>query len=205
MRLLADENVPAVAVEHLRQRGHDIAWIRADMRGADDEVVIGRAVAERRILLTFDKDFGYLAFRLRVPASCGIVLFRIPPSSPTDVARTAVAVLESRSDWGGHFSVIEESRIRMTRLPWIANSTIVHTGSPVGKFEEEATVLKEIMPKAERNDVRLKLQPPFWRKAQHETRRGDRDSRIGRGGVEDLHGPGPAVPYHTRLRERPAG
>jgi predicted nuclease of predicted toxin-antitoxin system len=117
MRLLADENFPAVAVELLRQRGHDVAWIRADMRGADDETVIGRAVAEQRVLLTFDKDFGYLAFRLRVPASCGIVLFRISPTSPADVGKAAVTVLESRGDWAGHYPVIEEARIRMTRLP----------------------------------------------------------------------------------------
>ena len=33
-------------------------------------------MAESRLLLTFDKDFGELTFRLGVPASCGIVLFR---------------------------------------------------------------------------------------------------------------------------------
>lgn len=32
------------------------------------------------------------------------------------VAR-AVAVLESRSDWTGHFSVVEDARIRMVPLP----------------------------------------------------------------------------------------
>lgn len=29
-------------------------------------------------MLTFDKDFGELAFCFNLPASCGIVLFRIP-------------------------------------------------------------------------------------------------------------------------------
>ena len=33
------------------------------------------------------------------------------------VAEVAVAVLESRDDWAGHFSVIEERRVRMTPLP----------------------------------------------------------------------------------------
>jgi len=27
---------------------------------------------------TFDKDFGELAFHQKLPASCGIILFRIP-------------------------------------------------------------------------------------------------------------------------------
>jgi hypothetical protein len=33
------------------------------------------------------------------------------------VAAFAVRALESRTDWAGHFSVIEETRVRMTPLP----------------------------------------------------------------------------------------
>jgi hypothetical protein len=33
------------------------------------------------------------------------------------VARAAVAALESRTDWAGHFAVVEDHRIRMTPLP----------------------------------------------------------------------------------------
>src|SRR5919205_3139730 len=99
MRLLADENFPRVAVDRLRHRGHDVAWVRTDMRGASDQEVIGRAVSDDRVLVTFDKDFGYLAFRIGVPASCGIVLFRLSPTSPDTIAETALAVLESRNDW----------------------------------------------------------------------------------------------------------
>ncbi len=117
MRLLANENFPGAAVDLLRQHGHDVAWIRTDNLGMDDQDVIRRAVTEQRVLLTFDKDFGYLAFRLGLPASCGIVLFRISPRSPDIVARTATAMLEGRIDWVGHFSVVEETRIRMTPLP----------------------------------------------------------------------------------------
>jgi predicted nuclease of predicted toxin-antitoxin system len=117
MRLLANENFPRAAVDLLRQHGHDVAWVRTDNPGVDDGDVISRAMAEQRVLVTFDKDFGYLAFRQGMPASCGIVLFRISPSSPEHVAQTALTVLESRTDWAGHFSVIEEGRIRMTPLP----------------------------------------------------------------------------------------
>ncbi len=117
MRLLANENFPGIAIAALRARGHDIAWIRTDAPGVDDFEVIRRAIAEDRILITFDKDFGELTFRFGVPAPCGIVLFRIAPASPEYVAQTAIAVLESRSDWAGHFSVIEETRTRMIPLP----------------------------------------------------------------------------------------
>jgi predicted nuclease of predicted toxin-antitoxin system len=116
MRLLANENVPAIAVEALRAQGHDVFWIRTDAPASLDEEVLARAEAEQRILLTFDKDFGELAFRAGLPASCGIVLFRIPMHSPERVAQIAIAALESRTDWAGHFSVVGERRIRMTPL-----------------------------------------------------------------------------------------
>lgn len=57
-----------------------------------------------------------MAFRRRLPAACGVALFRIRKASPEEVTRMVVSVLESRADWTGHFSVIEEDRIRMRPL-----------------------------------------------------------------------------------------
>jgi predicted nuclease of predicted toxin-antitoxin system len=117
MRILANENFPGDAVLALRSRGHDVLWARTDAPGSTDVDILARVVKEERILITFDKDFGELAFRSRLPASSGIILFRITPVSPTEVARITVAALESRADWFGHFSVVEANRIRMTPLP----------------------------------------------------------------------------------------
>jgi predicted nuclease of predicted toxin-antitoxin system len=117
MQLLADENFPGDAVNALRQLGNDVAWVREDSPGISDIQVLDRAQHESRILITFDKDFGELAFRYGLPASCGIILFRISTPSPGHVSSLAVAALRQREDWAGHFSVIEDSRIRMTPLP----------------------------------------------------------------------------------------
>ena len=76
------------------------------------------AQTEKRLLITFDKDFGELAFKQRFnTAETGIILFRIIPKSAAHIAIFAVTALESRDDWRGHFSVVEEDRIRMTELP----------------------------------------------------------------------------------------
>jgi predicted nuclease of predicted toxin-antitoxin system len=117
MKILANENFPGEAVEALRARGHDVAWIRTDAPGVSDEQVIRRAAAEGRLLITFDRDFGALAFRSRLPAPSGIILFRMAASSPSFVAQTSVALIEARSDWAGHFSVVGADRLRMTPLP----------------------------------------------------------------------------------------
>ena len=45
-------------------------------RGAADDDVLALAFNERRILLTEDKDFGELVYRLKKPAH-GIILIRI--------------------------------------------------------------------------------------------------------------------------------
>ena len=96
MRILANENFPGDAVMALRQRGHDVVWVRTDAPGSRDIEILARAQREDRIVVTYDKDFGELAFRSGLPASSGIVLFRISAPSSAYVARAAVAALESR-------------------------------------------------------------------------------------------------------------
>lgn len=117
MRFPANENFPGEAVEALRRAGHDVAWIRTEAPGLKDQEVLRRAEDEGRVLLTFDKDFGELAFRSGLPATSGVVLFRIATPSAAYIARVAVSALAGRTDWSGHFSVIEDQRIRMTPLP----------------------------------------------------------------------------------------
>ena len=63
-RLLADENVPGPAIAALRQAGHDVAWMHEDAPRTPDLEVLKRAQGEKRVVVTFDKDFGELAFRL---------------------------------------------------------------------------------------------------------------------------------------------
>jgi len=72
MQLLADENVPAAAVRALQAAGHDVVWIRAVATGSKDPEIFARAQLEKRIIVTFDKDFGELAVghRLSVLQDC---------------------------------------------------------------------------------------------------------------------------------------
>ena len=116
MQLLANENLPAVAVNALRSAGHDVAWVHVDAPGCSDIDVLTRANAENRVLSTFDKDFGELAFRHGMGAKFGVVLLRLTAESPSLIAAATVKALSERSDRSGHFSVIDENRIRMTPL-----------------------------------------------------------------------------------------
>lgn len=120
MRLLANENVPGPLVGALVDAGCDVSWVRVLSPGIPDREVLARAVEEKRILLTFDKDFGDIARNSTLPSDCGVILVRTPMPPPHEVTRLASAIL-SRSDWAGSFSVIEPGRVRSRPLgPYIA-------------------------------------------------------------------------------------
>ena len=72
-KYLGNENVPGEAVQAARQAGHDVLWITESSPGADDDAVLATAMAANRILLTFDKDFGEMAFRQGKAATCGVI------------------------------------------------------------------------------------------------------------------------------------
>ncbi len=58
MRFLANENFPMMSVVRLRDAGYDVAYGSEDAPGAEDSLVLERAVREARIILTFDRDYG---------------------------------------------------------------------------------------------------------------------------------------------------
>ncbi|MGC8979559.1 DUF5615 family PIN-like protein [Caldisericum sp.] len=80
MKFLANENIPIELVEELKNLRYDI--LRADnfKKGLKDQDVLELAFKERRILITFDKDFGELAVKQKKKV-IGVILLRIKPQS----------------------------------------------------------------------------------------------------------------------------
>lgn len=116
MRLLADENFPRLVVQELRSRGHDVVWVSEERPGISDSAVLTFATTSERLLITFDKeDFGKLIFQDKQKAPFGVILFRIPRDTP-DRIQTIIEELESRTDWRGHFSTVDENGIRRRQL-----------------------------------------------------------------------------------------
>jgi hypothetical protein len=85
MRLLADENFPGDAVAQLKAAGHDVVWVRTAAPGITDSEIVAWAAREERIILTFDKDFGELAWRIaclpQAASFCFACLCRLPAKS----------------------------------------------------------------------------------------------------------------------------
>jgi predicted nuclease of predicted toxin-antitoxin system len=116
LKFLADENLDWQIVERLRQDGH-LVWYVAEMEpGISDDVVLDLANQEEAILLTSDKDFGELVFRLRRIAS-GVVLIRLAGLSIIRKAEiVAHAINQHNAELLGAFTVITPTAIRIRRL-----------------------------------------------------------------------------------------
>lgn len=116
-KFLANENIPSAAVEAARLAGMDISWVRDISPGLSDDAVLVLARAEGRVLLTFDKDFGEMAFERGKTTVPGVILLRPHLRSPQHVAQFTVALLTQSIDWIGNFSVAQEGRLRVVPLP----------------------------------------------------------------------------------------
>lgn len=116
MLFLANENFPSSAVAALAHAGHDVTWIRTAAPGLSDSEILAWAAREGLVLLTFDKDFGELAHNTALPASCGVILFRMPMPRRNQAGPLLAELIASRDDWAGHFSVIEPGRVRMRKM-----------------------------------------------------------------------------------------
>jgi predicted nuclease of predicted toxin-antitoxin system len=117
MRFLVDENIPRALVRRLREHDHDVLAAGEGACGATDRTLLRLAEAERRLIVTQDKDFGELAFRENLPAACGIVLFRLEALGRDETAERMLRVLESGIAWAGTFAVVTTNRIRTRPLP----------------------------------------------------------------------------------------
>jgi predicted nuclease of predicted toxin-antitoxin system len=98
MRILANENVPRAVVAALRDADHDVVWVRESMMGAADSAVLAQAQVEQRVVLTADLDFGELAFRYGLPATCGVILIRLDWRDPDADNLAIVTAVASRND-----------------------------------------------------------------------------------------------------------
>ena len=116
MKFLADENMDVAIVERLRQDGHQVWYVVEMDPGIPDDEVLALANREGAILITADKDFGELVFRLRYLAT-GIILIRLAGlsiSAKSDILATTIQ--EHGSELLSAFTVVSPTSIRIRKL-----------------------------------------------------------------------------------------
>jgi len=113
LKFLVDENLGGGLVNRLRELGHDVLWVVEVMPGSSDDDVLKLAVAQQRVLITEDKDFGSLIYGRRLNHA-GVLLLRLRRSLPLDVRNNVEAAIAAAGDrLQGRFAVLREGALRL--------------------------------------------------------------------------------------------
>ncbi|MCI0335023.1 MAG: DUF5615 family PIN-like protein [Planctomycetes bacterium] len=117
MRLLADQDVYAMTLALLRNRGHDVSTVsEMGLSQATDLAILQTAIQDKRILLTRDRDYGGLIFARSIHG--GVIYLRI---APTVLHATHDELLRVLSQYGevellNALVVVEAGRHRFRKI-----------------------------------------------------------------------------------------
>lgn len=96
MKLLANENLPLKSVYRLRELGYDIKAIGEDNKSISDKQVMALAMKEKRLILTFDKDYGELIFNYGYKLPAGVIFLRLAKYTPEEPAEIVHKLLSDK-------------------------------------------------------------------------------------------------------------
>lgn len=81
MRFLADEDFPKPLVVKIQKLGNSVKTIQQkNLQGSSDELVASLALKEKRIILTFDKDF-----LKDQPKNLQVIIFHFPKTPTSEI------------------------------------------------------------------------------------------------------------------------
>jgi predicted nuclease of predicted toxin-antitoxin system len=119
VKFLLDENVPLPSAHALRNLGWDVRHVAEDCPSEKDSEIVKMAKEEERVLITFDRDYGELIYKRRLPSPPGIIYLRFDPDYPTQVGDVISNLMKSAGiDFNDKFTVIRnDGHIRQRPLP----------------------------------------------------------------------------------------
>lgn len=114
-KFLADESVDFRIVTNLREDGYEVEAVIEMDPGISDDQVLEIANDLEAILLTEDKDFGDLTYRLNKPNQ-GIILIRMSGDPIEEKMNKIIQVLEEYLDQlSDSFTVISKDKVRIRK------------------------------------------------------------------------------------------
>lgn len=122
MQFLADMGVDQRIVDWLRSQGHGAVHLREQgLHRLPDADVFAKAIAEKRIILTFDLDFGEILAHAGA-AVVSVILFRLNNTRTPFVQQRLATVLTADASalQKGAIIVVEDGRHRVRDLPIVS-------------------------------------------------------------------------------------
>lgn len=113
MTFVADEGVDSAIVAKLRNEGHEVLYVVEMSPGIADDEVLDQANDNQALLMTEDKDFGELVFRLgRIHR--GVALLRLYGLSSEPKAKIVSETVQAHgAEMVDAFTVIAHSSVRI--------------------------------------------------------------------------------------------
>lgn len=116
MKFLVDESTGIKVSHFLSTLGYNSLSATEKFLGSTDKVILKIAEAEKRIIITNDKDFGDLIFYHQLN-SHGVILLRLADESAQNKIRIIKILLEKYSSrLKGNFVVVSENNIRIRKI-----------------------------------------------------------------------------------------
>jgi predicted nuclease of predicted toxin-antitoxin system len=117
LRFLADESCDFSVVRALRAIGYEVLAVGEVTTRSIDSELIEQAYREKRILLTEDKDFGWLVF-VSHAETVGVILIRFPGNTRNQLANVITKLVQERGDEiVNSFVVVQPGQIRISHRP----------------------------------------------------------------------------------------
>ena len=116
MRFLVDECCSRSIIDALSAAGHDVLVAQAMFHSASDRTLAAFAIAEGRVVVSEDFDFGELAVRegLAIP---GVILVSIAaPRASEKVTRLAWLIESDPDILSDHLTILYAESVRRRRL-----------------------------------------------------------------------------------------
>jgi predicted nuclease of predicted toxin-antitoxin system len=113
LKLLLDSCLAGAVARRLRADGHDVVVVPDGGPDPGDASILERAVADSRVLITIDNDFGTLVFR---DGAKHVGVLRLRDNTPAGLAERASEIIHSHRDdlAAGSFVTDDGDRVRVT-------------------------------------------------------------------------------------------
>jgi len=113
LSFLADESCDFSVIRALRSVGYSVKAIAEISPSLRDEAVLELAVAEKRLLITEDKDFGEWVFAHQ-HVMAGVLIIRYPSSTRSSMGAAVIDLIGGHApELDGSFTVLEPGRARI--------------------------------------------------------------------------------------------
>lgn len=117
MKFLIDENLPLSLVKFLRSKGFTAYRLKdVGLKGAEDSEVANYAFRNKFILVTLDKDFGYIYHQL-YRGKLTTIIIRVRSALPVKIIKTIDRLIKEidLSKYKGRLIIVTERHVRIIK------------------------------------------------------------------------------------------